>query len=258
MGRCHERIFAFELLGKARDHPVARNGVVSCPNRRRHRARAKWTALRELKRNANEDGSYSLRVRSGDPWPAVVAGCDRDDERDLVGPSAPTLSAVDLALLADHHGIIHLDAAVQFARGLALGHDVSELLAHQPGRVPFDVDLARKRQGRDRVLRLRDEAHRLEPLRQRIERVREDRTGLERGLAPAVAAVIEPASTHDRVVSTPALWTQCRQASTTSVVRPHIALPSHTVSGTRKGSSRFGIGSDCVPPLASTCQRITQ
>ncbi len=43
---------------------------------------------------------------------------------------------------------------------------------------------------------MRDEEHGLEPLGQWQQRLGEDRTGLERGLAPAVAAVMQPAFTH--------------------------------------------------------------
>jgi len=66
---------------------------------------------------------------------------DRHDERDFVGPSAPTLSAVEFAHLAAHHGIVHLDAAIEFTVFLIGLHDGVQLLALGPRRKVYSVGL---------------------------------------------------------------------------------------------------------------------
>ena len=57
-------------------------------------------------------------------------------------------------------------------------------------RVPLDADLARQLQRGDRVLRLRDQPHRLKPLDQRQQRVLEYRASNDRRLLAAAMAEI--------------------------------------------------------------------
>ena len=53
---------------------------------------------------------------------AFGGSLDRDDERDLVCASAPTLAALCFALLAAENRVVHLDAALKRTPGFDLGH----------------------------------------------------------------------------------------------------------------------------------------
>ena len=122
--------------------------------------------------------------------PPVIAGLDGHDERGLVGPRTPTFAAIQLAFLAAEHGIVHLDATVELAARLALEHHRHQLVAHQCRRVGPHTQLARQLQCRDRVLRLREQIHALEPFDVRQQRARKNSAGFERGLLQAVVAQI--------------------------------------------------------------------
>ena len=73
--------------------------------------------------------------------PTVIAGGHGDDERDFVRPFATTLAALILVALAAEHGIVHLDAPIEFPRRLVLQHHLAKLLAHEPSAIPLEVEL---------------------------------------------------------------------------------------------------------------------
>ncbi len=190
---------------------------------------------------------------------SFVAGRDGHDERDFVRASTSALAAVQLALLAAQDGVVHLDTAVELSLGLVGLHHGIELLAHEPGTVVLDAELAGEFEARDRVLRLRDEEHSLEPLYERQERLGEDGAGLERGLKPARVALVQPALARHRVLASAASWTREAIWPAPSASRPpRIALPYRIASGTRKGSGPSGTGSGCAPSQASLRAQITQ
>ena len=137
----------------------------------------------------------------------AVTGLDGDDERDLVAPGPPRFPSIIKELLAAHDGVVDLDAAFELPAGLARDHHLGQLLAHQPGTVPLDPDLTRQRQRRDRILRLRDQPHGLEPARQWQLGARKNCAGDQRSLAAAAVAEIEPALADDGVIGRPAVGT---------------------------------------------------
>ena len=168
---------------------------------------------------------------------SFVAGRDGHDERDFVRASASALAAVQLALLAAQDGVVHLDTAVELSLGLVGLHHGIELLAHEPGPVVLDAELAGEFAARDRVLRLRDEKHSLEPLYERQERLGEDGAGLERGLNPARVALVQPALARHRVLASAASWTR---EAVWPAPAPHgrLALLFRTVSPLELGKAQ--------------------
>src|SRR5438128_1278147 len=74
--------------------------------------------------------------------PARIAGGDGDHERDLVGSLATALSALQLGLLATQDCVVHLDTPIELSGRFVLQHHGAELLAHEPGAIPLEVELA--------------------------------------------------------------------------------------------------------------------
>lgn len=93
-------------------------------------------------------------------------------------------------------GVIHLDDPGKLPALLALEHRLHELVFHEPGTVVADTQLPRQFQGRDAVLRLREQIDRQQPFGQWQLRAGKQRSGRDRGLPAAAVALVEPAAEH--------------------------------------------------------------
>src|SRR4029450_9490992 len=78
-------------------------------------------------------------------WENVQKTRDGDDERDFVGRSPPHFSR----LFAAQIGIIDLDVARKLVGGIALAHDLHQLLFDEPGGIAFHTQLAGELEGGD-------------------------------------------------------------------------------------------------------------
>lgn len=87
-------------------------------------------------------------------------GLDGGDEGNLVLRPAPGLAATKLAAQID---IIDLNASVQLSQCFSLRHHLQQLVLEPPCGTVADADLALQFQGRNVILGLRQEVHRLEP-----------------------------------------------------------------------------------------------
>lgn len=90
---------------------------------------------------------------------AVVSRFDGHDETCFVGPAPALLAAVQHALCAAEHRIVHLDPAIELGGVIALGHDAHEIVAHQARAVGAHAELAGEFKSRNRVLRLGQKIH---------------------------------------------------------------------------------------------------
>lgn len=126
-----------------------------------------------------------------------LAGCrvggHRRDERRLAARATPDLVAAPPATPV---GVIHLDDPGKLAAPLAFQHRLHELVFHEPGAVVADAQLPGQLQGRNTILRLREQIDRQQPFGQRQLRAGEQRSGRDRGLPAAAVALIQPASEH--------------------------------------------------------------
>ncbi len=126
-----------------------------------------------------------------------LAGCrvggHRRYERRLAARAAPDLVAAPPAAPV---GVVHLDHTGELPALLTLQHRLHEFLLHEPGAVVADAQLPGQFQGRDAILRLREQIDRQQPFGQRQLRAGKQRSGRDRGLSAAVVALIEPAPEH--------------------------------------------------------------
>src|SRR6478735_9034866 len=115
----------------------------------------------------------------------VLTGCDGDDERDFVGSPTPDFAG----LLTAEVGVVDLHLAPNLVGGVALAHDLHQLLLDEPGSVPLDAELAGKLERGDVVLGAGEEMDREEPLDQRRARFVEHGAGACRSLHAAGRAL---------------------------------------------------------------------
>jgi hypothetical protein len=94
---------------------------------------------------------------------STVTRFDGYHERGLVGRSAPSFPSFFATLI----GIVDLHLPGKLVDGIALLHHFHQLLLHEPGGVPFDVELTSQFESGDIVLRARHQVHGEEPFHQR-------------------------------------------------------------------------------------------
>lgn len=114
-------------------------------------------------------------------------------ERRLAPCAAPALVA---AAPSAPVSIVHLNDAIQRAPLLPFQHRLHELVLHEPGAVVADAQLPGHLQGRDSVLRLRQQIDPQQPLGQRQLGAGEQRPSRQRSLPAAAVALVEPAPKH--------------------------------------------------------------
>lgn len=122
--------------------------------------------------------------------PAFDGGLDGGDDRRLAGRAASPLAT---RALPTEIGVVHLDAADQALLGVALHHDLLELVLDRPRRRLGDAEAAAEFQAGDALLALGQVIEGTKPAPQRKLGRGEDRSGGQRRLPPAGGALIERA-----------------------------------------------------------------
>jgi len=120
----------------------------------------------------------------------VVGLGERRDEWGLVGGAAPGRLPVALSAPID---VVDLDDAGELAVGIALQHDLQQLVLEAPGGVVGHAELELELERGDRVLPLGQQVQRQESDRQRQLPVGEYGARGQRGLVPAVPALQQTA-----------------------------------------------------------------
>lgn len=92
-------------------------------------------------------------------------------------------------LMAAEVGVVHLHPALKPSGGLALGHDLNELVLDQPDRAVAHPEMTTQLQGRDIVLGLGEQVHGQKPHRQGQLAGSKDSATEQAGLATARAAL---------------------------------------------------------------------